>query len=99
MRAPILSEPSARTRALAAELGPQSITVNCLQPGAIVTGITTPAFAADPAFESFWRDKAALKRLGTPEDIASVALFLASDDAAFVSGVGLLVDGGAMAAP
>jgi 3-oxoacyl-[acyl-carrier protein] reductase len=87
------------TRALATELGPAGITVNCVQPGAILTGITAPAFAANPAFEAFWRDKAALKRLGTPDDIAGVIAFLAGPDAGFVTGHGITVDGGAMAHP
>ncbi|MFZ4687648.1 MAG: SDR family NAD(P)-dependent oxidoreductase [Polymorphobacter sp.] len=87
------------TRSLATELGPLGITVNCVQPGAILTGITAPAFAAAPEFETFWRDKAAVKRIGTPDDIAAVIAFLASSDANFVSGHGIVVDGGAMAHP
>jgi NAD(P)-dependent dehydrogenase (short-subunit alcohol dehydrogenase family) len=87
------------TRAAAIELGPHGVTANCIQPGAILTGITAPAFAANPAFGDFWQQKAALKRLGTPEDIADVAAFLASDDARFVSGAAIVVDGGATAHP
>lgn len=87
------------TRSLATELGPAGITVNCVMPGAIMTGITAPTFAAMPGFESFWRDKAPLKRIGTPDDVAAVIAFLASDDARFVSGHGIAVDGGAMAHP
>ncbi len=87
------------TRSLATELGPFGITVNCVQPGAILTGITAPAFAAMPDFETLWRDKAALKRIGTPQDIAHVIAFLASAEADFVSGHGIIVDGGAMAHP
>jgi NAD(P)-dependent dehydrogenase (short-subunit alcohol dehydrogenase family) len=52
-----------------------------------------------PEFETLWRDKAALKRIGTPQDIANVIAFLASADAGFVSGHGIVVDGGAMAHP
>ncbi|MGL6043280.1 MAG: SDR family NAD(P)-dependent oxidoreductase [Sandaracinobacteroides sp.] len=87
------------TRAAAIELGPHGVTANCIQPGAILTGITRPAFAANPAFADFWQQKAALKRLGTPEDIADVAAFLASDDARFVTGAAIVVDGGATAHP
>lgn len=87
------------TRSLATELGPTGITVNCIQPGAILTGITAPAFAAMPDFETLWRSKAPLGRIGTPDDIAGVIAFLASDDARFVSGHGIVVDGGAMAHP
>jgi NAD(P)-dependent dehydrogenase (short-subunit alcohol dehydrogenase family) len=87
------------TRAIAIELGPDRVTANCIQPGAILTGITEPAFAANPAFGQYWQEKAALKRLGTPEDIADVAAFLASDDARFVTGAAIVVDGGATAHP
>ncbi len=87
------------TRAVAIELGPDGVTANCIQPGAILTGITKPAFAANPAFGDYWEQKSALKRLGTPEDIADVAAFLASDDARFMTGATLVVDGGATAHP
>ncbi|WP_448586243.1 SDR family NAD(P)-dependent oxidoreductase [Thermaurantiacus sp.] len=87
------------TRALGVELGPLGITVNCIQPGAILTGITGPAFESDPAFASYWREKAALKRLGMPEDIAGVAAFLAGPDSRFMTGASLVVDGGATAHP
>lgn len=86
------------TRSIACELGPFGVTVNCLQPGAIETPMTAPAFAEMPEFEAYWRCKAALGRLGQPEDIADVIAFLASDDARFMSGQGFLVDGGAMQA-
>lgn len=87
------------TRAAAIELGPDRVTVNCVQPGAILTGITRPAFEANPAFAAFWEQKAALKRLGTPEEIAGVVAFLAGDDARFVTGAAIVVDGGATAHP
>lgn len=87
------------TRAMAAELGPRGITVNCVQPGAIDTPMTAPTFSANPDYAAFWREKAALKRLGRAEDIANVIAFLMSDDARFVSGHGLFVDGAAMAQP
>lgn len=83
------------TRSVAAEVGVHGITVNCIQPGAIETPMTAPAFTAMPEFRQKWIDKAALGRLGQPEDIADVAAFLASDDARFMSGHGLFVDGGA----
>jgi NAD(P)-dependent dehydrogenase (short-subunit alcohol dehydrogenase family) len=87
------------TRAMAIELGPDGVTANCIQPGAILTGITRPAFAANPAFGDYWQQKSALKRLGTPDDIAAVAAFLASDDSRFMTGATLVVDGGATAHP
>jgi len=84
------------TRSIAAEVGKFGITANCLQPGAIDTPMTAPAFTDMPEFREFWIKKAALGRLGQPEDIADVVAFLCSDDARFMSGQGFLVDGGAM---
>ena len=84
------------TKALAAELGPFGITVNAIQPGAILTGITGPTFEQMPEFRTYWENKAALRRIGRPEEIASVVAFLCSDDASFVSGHGILIDGGAV---
>jgi 3-oxoacyl-[acyl-carrier protein] reductase len=86
------------TRSVASELGPFGVTVNCLQPGAIETPMTAPAFKDMPEFKAYWEHKAALGRLGQPEDIADVIAFLASDDARFMSGQGFFVDGGAMQA-
>lgn len=86
------------TRSIACELGPFGVTVNCLQPGAIETPMTAPAFAEMPEFKAYWQGKAVLGRLGQPEDIADVIGFLASDDARFMSGQGFFVDSGAMQA-
>lgn len=86
-------------KSVAAEAGAFGITVNCVQPGAIDTPMTAPAFTASPEFRQRWIDKAALGRLGTPDDIADVIAFLASDDARFVSGHGFFVDGGATQRP
>jgi NAD(P)-dependent dehydrogenase (short-subunit alcohol dehydrogenase family) len=84
------------TRALAMELGPQGITVNCVQPGAIVTGMTKPMFDTNPDAAAYYTGRSALGRLGQPEDIADVMAFLASDDARFLTGQGIMVDGGVM---
>lgn len=84
------------TRALAAELGPQGITVNCVQPGAIITGMTKPMFDGNPESAAYYRGRSLLGRLGQPEDIADVMAFLASDDARFITGQGIMVDGGVM---
>lgn len=84
------------TRSIACELGPFGVTANCLQPGAIDTPMTAPAFTAMPEFKAYWQDKAPLRRLGEAQDIADVIAFLASDDARFMSGQGFFVDGGAM---
>ena len=90
---------AALTKTLALELGEYGITANYVQPGAIVTGITREVFAENEEFRNFWTNKAALKRLGKPEDIANAIAFLASTEAEFVTGHGLLVDGGALQAP
>ncbi len=84
------------TRALASELGPQGITVNCVQPGAIATGMTKPMFEANPESLAYYAGRSVLGRIGEPEDIADVMAFLASDDARFITGQGILVDGGVM---
>lgn len=85
------------TRALAGELGPAGVTVNCVQPGAIVTGMTRPMFDSNPESAAYYIGRSALGRLGRPEDIADVFAFLASDDARFITGQGIMVDGGVMA--
>lgn len=83
------------TRALANELGPMGITVNCIQPGAIVTSMTKGLFE-NPASVAHYTSRSPLGRLGQPEDIADVFAFLASDDARFITGQGIIVDGGVM---
>lgn len=84
------------TRALANELGPMGITVNCVQPGCIVTPMTAPLFEGDGAGADHYRQRSPLGRLGTPEDVADVFAFLASDDSRFITGQGIMVDGGVM---
>ena len=83
------------TKSMAVDLGAFGITANYLQPGAIVTALSAPFFA-DEAFRKYWEDKAPTGRIGAPEDVSAAALFLASEAASFVSGVGLNVDGGAI---
>lgn len=82
------------TRTLALELGKFGVTVNAILPGAIRTGMTGPLWEARPEIAEVWAKKAAVRRLGEPEDIARVALFLASDAAGFVTGQAIAVDGG-----
>jgi 3-oxoacyl-[acyl-carrier protein] reductase len=84
------------TRTLALELGKSGITANYLEPGAIKTGMTSGLWDARPDIAEIWAKKSALRRLGQPIDLARGALFLASDDGGFVTGHGLVVDGGLM---
>lgn len=83
------------TKSMAVDLGQYGITANYIQPGAIVTALSAPFFADDD-FRSYWEEKAPVGRLGQPEDVSAAAVYLASDAAQFVSGVGLNVDGGAI---
>jgi 3-oxoacyl-[acyl-carrier protein] reductase len=81
------------TRTLALELGKHGVTANAVLPGAIRTGMTQRSFD-DPAIAAVWAKKSVLRRLGEPIDVARVALFLASDDGAFVTGQAIAADGG-----
>ena len=85
---------AALTRALGAETGEFGITANYIQPGAIMTPTSRDVFRKDKALRDHCIAHSAARRLGEPVDVAKVALFLASDDAVFVSGTGVLVDGG-----
>lgn len=81
------------TKTMALELGKYKITANYILPGAIETGMTQASFA-DPFIRGVWEKKAALRRLGQPIDMARAALLLASDEADFITGHGLVADGG-----
>ncbi len=81
------------TRTLALELGKFGITANYILPGAIYTGMTRQNFDQNHIRE-VWEKKSPLKRLGQPIDIACGILFLASEDGGFVTGHGLVIDGG-----
>jgi len=86
-------------KTLARELGPYGINSNALGPGFIKTRLTVPV-QNDPEFMKKYdpaRGLIPLGRLGTPEDVAGPALFLASDDASYINGVLLFVDGGQLA--
>jgi NAD(P)-dependent dehydrogenase (short-subunit alcohol dehydrogenase family) len=81
------------TQALAAEYGPQNIRVNAVLPGAV----DTPMYQAvnnTPEQQAWLTNLHALKRVGKPAELARSVLYLASDDAAFVTGTAQLVDGG-----
>jgi NAD(P)-dependent dehydrogenase (short-subunit alcohol dehydrogenase family) len=83
------------TRNLAAELAPNNIRVNCINPGLIATDMTAPVWQDEQMLRQFmetWR--VPMGRPGQPDEIATVAVFLASDDASYVTGQCLYVDGG-----
>lgn len=82
------------TRALAVEIGEFGITANYVQPGGVMTQASRDVFRKDKSLRDHCIKASAARRLGEPVDIAKVVLFLASDDAVFVSGTGLAVDGG-----
>lgn len=79
------------TKALAKELGPSGITVNCVEPGVIATPMN--ATLNEEALQGLI-DETPLMRLGTPSDVANAVLFLSSDQASFITGQILGVDGG-----
>lgn len=86
----------AMTRQLAMEGGPHNIRANCIAPGMIVTGATAPVLE-DEAFKQRVLSKAMIKRLGRPEDVAWCAVYLASDQANWVTGADFSIDAGATA--
>jgi NAD(P)-dependent dehydrogenase (short-subunit alcohol dehydrogenase family) len=90
------------TQAMAAELGPHGIRVNCVCPGFVTTSMQEREVAWESelrgtsieAVRELWVASTPLGRLETPEDVALVVAFLASDDARFVTGEALAVNGG-----
>ena len=82
------------TRALAVELSPVGIRVNCIAPGFIKTDMSDKAFDSDPARREKVLSRTPLRKLGDPEDVANAVLFLVSDAAKYITGVVLPVDGG-----
>jgi NAD(P)-dependent dehydrogenase (short-subunit alcohol dehydrogenase family) len=87
----------ALTRALAMEYAPERVRVNCLCPGSIWTPMVEVQFRDLPDREERLQRTAALHplgRIGTAEDVAWGALYLASDESSFVTGTALVIDGG-----
>jgi 3-oxoacyl-[acyl-carrier protein] reductase len=81
------------TRTMAVELAEHGIRVNCVCPGFIETPLNE-AIAAEAEMRAYERAKIPLGRRGQPEEIAAAYAFLASDDASFVHGAALVIDGG-----
>jgi NAD(P)-dependent dehydrogenase (short-subunit alcohol dehydrogenase family) len=85
---------SGLVRSLAIEWGPLGVTVNAVGPGIIRTPLTQAYMNEFPERATATVENTPLRRLGTPEDVADVVTFLASDDARFITGQTVFVDGG-----
>ena len=81
-------------RAMAIDHGPEGVRVNCICPGWIETAMSQPFLEENPEGREFAGKIAPMGRIGQPEDVAEVALFLASDASRFVTGAAYNVDGG-----
>lgn len=79
------------TKTAARELAPRGVTVNAVAPGFIETEMT---MALPESARKYFMDQVSIKRAGTPEDVARAVAFLASDEAAYITGQVLAVDGG-----
>ncbi|MBO0931972.1 SDR family NAD(P)-dependent oxidoreductase [Fibrella aquatilis] len=84
----------AMTKQLALEGAPHNIRVNAISPGPIDTPVTAAGLAADPNFRLTYEGWPLLHRTGKPDDVAYCALWLASDESGFITGINVPVDGG-----
>ena len=84
------------TKSMAAEYGRYKVRVNCIAPAAIMTPMMRQSNPEDSTFdeERFLKLRTPLRRYGTPEEIAKVALFLASDESSYLNGAIIVADGG-----
>lgn len=85
-------------RSFAMACGKYGITCNGLAPGLIETGMTE-RLRAEPMLVNAFIDRTPVGRVGMPEDVASLAAYLASDEASFITGALMVVDGGVLAGP
>ncbi len=84
------------TKAAAVELGPYGIRVNCVAPGAIAIERTEQEA---PGYSDAWARLTPLRRIGTPQDVGDLVVFLATKEAAFITGQTIWVDGAAFTQP
>ena len=82
------------TKAMAVELSPEGIRVNCVAPGFIATNMSAKALDSDPQRKQKVLSRTPMGKLGLPEDVAEAIVYLSSDAAKYVTGVILPVDGG-----
>ena len=82
------------TRAMAVELSPKGIRVNCIAPGFIATEMSARALDGDKERKSKVLSRTPMGGLGQPSDVADAALFLASDESKYITGIVMPVDGG-----
>jgi NAD(P)-dependent dehydrogenase (short-subunit alcohol dehydrogenase family) len=88
------------TRSMAVEFGPKGVRVNCICPAGIQTEMLKASSLDDPRFDAagFFK-RAPLRRLGTPEEVAHLAVFLASNESSYINGAILRADGGITVTP
>lgn len=84
------------TKSLAVEYGPYNVRTNCISPAAIMTPMMRQSNPENSTFdeERFLKLRTPLRRYGTPEEIAKIALFLASDESSYLNGAIIVADGG-----
>jgi len=82
-------------RAMAQELAVHGIRVNVVAPGIIMAGLSKICYETDPNYAPRATTAIPLREFGTPEQCADAFLFLASDESDYITGISLLVDGGA----
>jgi NAD(P)-dependent dehydrogenase (short-subunit alcohol dehydrogenase family) len=88
------------TRSMAVEYGKQGIRVNCICPAGIATEMVKASSLDDPNFDAeYFFKRAPLSRLGEPEEVANLAVFLASDESSYVNGTIIRADGGTTVTP
>lgn len=87
------------TKCIAAKFGHMGVRANVILPGSVRSGMVTEEMLQDPDVVRDWITVCPVPRVGEPEDIAYAAVYLASDEASFVTGACLVVDGGFMAIP
>lgn len=88
------------TRSMAVEFGPRGVRVNCICPAGVETEMLQQSNPSDSGFDAqYFFARAPLRRFGKPEEIANVAVFLASDESSYVNGAIVRTDGGITIAP